>query len=90
MPRMATLTQSLLHDGEALDECVAIRYAAPHSFTGNDLVELTLHGNPLLVERVDPRAIALRRAPRRAGRVHRARGAERKARSRAGGVDRAI
>jgi tRNA modification GTPase len=34
------------------DECVAIRYEAPHSFTGNDLVELNLHGNPLLVEQV--------------------------------------
>ncbi|HEX2835794.1 MAG TPA: tRNA uridine-5-carboxymethylaminomethyl(34) synthesis GTPase MnmE [Thermoanaerobaculia bacterium] len=39
-------------DADALDECIAIRYEAPHSFTGNDLVELTLHGNPLLVERV--------------------------------------
>jgi tRNA modification GTPase len=49
--RLATLTQLSL-DGEPLDECIAIRYAAPHSFTGNDLVELTLHGSPLLVERV--------------------------------------
>jgi len=50
-PRLATLTQLHL-EGEPLDECIAIRYAAPHSFTGNDLVELTLHGSPLLVERV--------------------------------------
>ncbi|MCU1348696.1 MAG: mnmE [Acidobacteria bacterium] len=50
-PRVAVHTQ-LRHGGELLDDCVAIRYAAPHSFTGNDLVELTLHGNPLLVERV--------------------------------------
>jgi len=49
--RIATLVQLRL-DGEPLDECIAIRYAAPHSFTGNDLVELTLHGSPLLVERV--------------------------------------
>ena len=49
--RKAVLTQ-LGYDGSAIDECVAIRYAAPHSFTGNDLVELTLHGNPLLVRRV--------------------------------------
>ena len=50
-PRVATFVR--LHvDDEPLDECIAIRYAAPHSFTGNDLVELTLHGNPLLVERV--------------------------------------
>ena len=49
--RIATLAQLSL-DGEPLDECIAVRYAAPHSFTGNDLVELTLHGSPLLVERV--------------------------------------
>ena len=36
---------------EEIDECVAIRYAAPFSFTGNDLVELMLHGNPVLVSR---------------------------------------
>jgi tRNA modification GTPase len=42
-----------------LDECIAIRYAAPHSFTGNDLVELTLHGNPFIVERVIARCVEL-------------------------------
>jgi tRNA modification GTPase len=50
-PRVATFTH-LYADDDPIDECIAIRYAAPHSFTGNDLVELTLHGNPLLVERV--------------------------------------
>jgi tRNA modification GTPase len=49
--RIATLTR-LMHNGVVLDECIAIRYVSPHSFTGNDLVELTLHGSPLLVERV--------------------------------------
>lgn len=51
-PRIATLTEL-----RGIDECIAIRYAAPHSFTGNDLVELTLHGNPLLVERVIETAV---------------------------------
>ena len=51
---MATLTQL-----RGIDECIAIRYAAPHSFTGNDLVELTLHGNPLLVERVIEESVKL-------------------------------
>jgi len=55
--RLATLAQ-LSMDGEPLDECIAVRYAAPHSFTGNDLVELTLHGSPLLVERVIASIIA--------------------------------
>ena len=52
--RIAALTH--LRD---IDECIAIRYEAPHSFTGNDLVELTLHGNPLLVERVIEACVAL-------------------------------
>jgi tRNA modification GTPase len=49
----------LRHNDELLDECVAIRYVAPRSFTGNDLVELTLHGNPLLVQRVIEAAVNL-------------------------------
>jgi tRNA modification GTPase len=49
----------LRHNGELLDDCVVVRYVAPHSFTGNDLVELTLHGNPLLVERVIGAAVSL-------------------------------
>ncbi|HEX6098354.1 MAG TPA: tRNA uridine-5-carboxymethylaminomethyl(34) synthesis GTPase MnmE [Thermoanaerobaculia bacterium] len=52
--RVATLTHL-----REIDECVAIRYEAPHSFTGNDLVELTLHGNPLLVEQVIEACVAL-------------------------------
>ena len=47
---------TLVHIG--VDECIAIRYEAPHSFTGNDLVELTLHGNPLLVEQVIAACVA--------------------------------
>lgn len=43
---------------ELIDECVAVRYEAPHSFTGNDLVELTLHGNPLLVSQVIDACVA--------------------------------
>ena len=49
-PRLAT---------EVVDECVVVRYEAPHSFTGNDLVELTLHGNPLLVAEVIDACVAL-------------------------------
>jgi tRNA modification GTPase len=50
---------SLRYDGELLDDAVVVRYAAPHSFTGNDLVELTLHGNPLLISRVVSACVAL-------------------------------
>jgi len=52
-PEIRHATHILLQiNGEVLDDCVAVRYAAPQSFTGNDLVELTLHGSPLLVQRV--------------------------------------
>ncbi len=50
---------SITNDGEVLDDCVAIRYAAPRSFTGNDLVELTLHGSPVIVQRVVAAAVSL-------------------------------
>ncbi|HET8798986.1 MAG TPA: tRNA uridine-5-carboxymethylaminomethyl(34) synthesis GTPase MnmE, partial [Thermoanaerobaculia bacterium] len=56
--RKAVLTEVIGDDG-ALDECIAIRYEAPHSFTGNDSVELILHGNPFLVERVIARCVEL-------------------------------
>ena len=60
VPLVRTATLVKLTENEALiDECIAIRYEAPHSFTGNDLVELTLHGNPLLVEQVLRACVAL-------------------------------
>jgi tRNA modification GTPase len=56
--RAATLAH-LHHNGQLLDQCIATRYEAPHSFTGNDLVELTLHGSPALVEGVIRAAVDL-------------------------------
>lgn len=46
-------------DPDEIDQCIAVCYESPHSFTGNDLVELTLHGNPLLVERAVEACVAL-------------------------------
>lgn len=50
-------TATLVHLSD-IDECIALRYEAPHSFTGNDLVELIVHGSPVIVERVVSAAIA--------------------------------
>lgn len=49
--RVATWTRLSDTDG-VIDEGVVIRYEAPRSFTGNDLVEATIHGSPYLVERL--------------------------------------
>ncbi len=49
--RMATLER--LTDGEdPIDEAIVVAYHAPRSYTGNDLVEVTLHGSPVLVGRL--------------------------------------
>ncbi len=47
-PRHATLAE--IHDtqGEMLDECVVVFYQAPASFTGEDSVEITCHGGPIV------------------------------------------
>ena len=39
-------------DGERLDECVATVFAAPHSFTGEDVVELSCHGGNAVARRL--------------------------------------
>ncbi|HJT18505.1 MAG TPA: tRNA uridine-5-carboxymethylaminomethyl(34) synthesis GTPase MnmE [Thermoanaerobaculia bacterium] len=57
-PRHVTLVR-LAQDGQHIDQSVAVRYEAPYSFTGNDLVELTLHGSAVIVEDVIRAAVAL-------------------------------
>ncbi len=44
--------------GEPVDQVVAVRWAAGRSFTGGDTLELTCHGNPLLVRRIVEDALA--------------------------------
>ena len=44
-PRTATLGCYIAVDGEELDQCVATVFRAPASFTGEDSVELSLHGS---------------------------------------------
>ena len=33
------------HDGETIDQCVATIFRAPNSFTGEDVIELSVHGS---------------------------------------------
>ncbi len=42
-----------IYDGDTLlDEAVALRFVAPHSYTGEDTVELSCHGGSYLLRRV--------------------------------------
>jgi tRNA modification GTPase len=37
------------NDGCVIDEAVATCFPSPHSYTGEDMVEISLHGNPVLI-----------------------------------------
>jgi tRNA modification GTPase len=50
-PRYAHYGTLLDEKGEPLDEGVLVYYRAPKSYTGEDMVEITLHGNPLILKR---------------------------------------
>lgn len=41
-----------MEDGEICDEGIALCFRAPHSYTGEDVVELSCHGGPAVSERI--------------------------------------
>jgi tRNA modification GTPase len=49
-PRQATLLEFVGSDGQALDRGLAIHFPAPHSYTGEDVLELQAHGGPVLLQ----------------------------------------
>ena len=69
---------------QPIDQVVVTWFAAPHSYTGEDVVEISGHGSPLLLRRIVELAIAAGAQAGRAGRVHAARVPVRAARSGAG------
>ena len=60
-------------DGERLDECVATVFAAPHSFTGEDVVELSCHGGLFVLKAVLQRFLLPVRSLRRRANLRAAR-----------------
>jgi len=51
-PRVATYARILDDRGERLDRGLAIGFAAPSSYTGEEMLELHLHGSPIVVREV--------------------------------------
>jgi tRNA modification GTPase len=49
-PRMATLLPLHQADGSVLDQGLALWFEAPHSYTGEDVLELQVHGGPVLLQ----------------------------------------
>lgn len=46
LPRHAYFCNLTNNAGELIDQCLAIYFPAPHSFTGTDVIELHTHGAP--------------------------------------------
>ena len=58
-PRHAHHARFLDAAGEPIDDGVALLFAAPASYTGEDVVELQGHGNPVLLQALVARCCAL-------------------------------
>ncbi len=50
--RYAHLVEIYDDDGKNIDECILIFYEKPSSYTGEDMAEIFLHGNPVIINHV--------------------------------------
>lgn len=51
-PRYAHFSKLFSKEGEIIDEGVLIYFNAPHSFTGEEVVEIQTHGSPIVLEKL--------------------------------------
>lgn len=58
-PRRAVHARFLDQDGQTLDDGIALYFPAPHSFTGEHVLELQGHGGPLVLQGVLERCLEL-------------------------------
>jgi tRNA modification GTPase len=58
-PRRATFARFLDHEGGVLDEGIALHFSAPHSFTGEHVLELQGHGGPVVLNLILQRCLDL-------------------------------
>lgn len=58
-PRLATYTSFLAADGSPIDQGLALFFPNPHSFTGEDVLELQGHGGPVLLDMLLERVLQL-------------------------------
>lgn len=65
-PRHAAVRR-LQHDGKLLDEALLVTFPAPRSFTGEDVVELSLHGGRAVLAAVSSALVALGARPAEPG-----------------------
>ena len=66
-PRHAHYARFRDATGETIDDGIALHFAAPASYTGEDVVELQAHGSPVLLQQLVARCCALGARMARAG-----------------------
>jgi tRNA modification GTPase len=65
--RKARLIKIHEADGAMIDRGIALFFSAPHSFTGEDVLELHAHGSPVVLDALVRRVCELGARPARAG-----------------------
>ena len=63
-PREATYLPFKSADGSAIDQGLAIHFPAPHSYTGEDVLELQAHGGPVVLQLLLARCLEAGKAMR--------------------------
>jgi len=58
-PRQATLAEFRASNGEVIDQGLALFFPAPHSYTGEDVLELQGHGGPVVLRDILRRCLEL-------------------------------
>jgi tRNA modification GTPase len=56
-PRHASYLSFVNHDGSVIDQGLALFFRAPHSYTGEDVLELQGHGGPVVLQMLLARCI---------------------------------
>jgi len=67
VPRHAHFSALLNASGQQIDEGLVLYFPAPHSFTGENIVELQAHGGPIILDMLLQRCCELGARPARPG-----------------------
>ncbi len=59
IPRQATYLLICNAQGQTIDQVIAIYFAAPHSYSGEDVLELQAHGGPVVLQLLVARCLEL-------------------------------
>ena len=68
-PRMATYGPFPDADGSPIDHGLALWFVAPHSYTGEDVLELQAHGGPVVLQLLLARCLAVAALPDASGKA---------------------